>query len=266
MLLLLLTACGIDLSMVTPVVRFDRMDVRSVDFEHIDTDFVFAVDNPNPVGAPVDRFDYSFSLMGVEILYGDDPNGLELVAGGSSEVALPVGLDFANLWDAITATRGEDYVAFGLKGGIGVDTDVGPVDVSFDEGGSFPAVRIPKLTLGTIKLDNFDGTNLDFGLNVDVDNDHGSTLDFADVAFDLELAGINVGQGALEETVSVDGASSKTVKLPISINVFDAAEAAADILAGNPVNVKLDLSSNVDTPFGLLPLHVDQTGNVRIEE
>jgi LEA14-like dessication related protein len=266
MLFLLLTGCGVDLSGLAPTIRFERMDVRSVDFEHIDTDFVFAVDNPNPVGSPVDRFAYSLSLMGVEILSGDDPNGLELAAGGTSEVALPVGLDFANLWEAITATRGEDYVGFGLQGGIGLDTDLGPVDVAFDEEGSFPAVRIPKLTLGTLKLDAFDGTNLDLGLNIDVDNDHGSALDFADIAFDLDLAGVNVGQGAMEETVSVEGASSKTVKLPISINVFDAAEAAADILAGNPIDVKLDLRSDVNTPFGVLPLHVDQSGNVRIEE
>lgn len=264
-MILLLLGCGVDLTQFVPTVRFNRMDVKAIDFEHIDTDFVFDVDNPNPVGAPVDRFDYAFSLMGVDIVSGDDPNGLELVAGGSSEVALPIGLVFDDVYDAITATRGEDYVDFGFKGGIGVDTDAGPIDVNFDEQGSFPALRMPKINLGQFKINGTSGTSIDMGLDIDLDNDQGSNMDFADVAFDMEVAGVNIGNGALAETVTVEGATSKRITLPITVDILDAGAAAADILAGNPVNLKLDLSSNVDTPFGVLPLHVDQSGRVNIE-
>lgn len=264
-LLSLLLGCGVDLSGAIPTVKFERFDVNTVDFEHIDTDFVFRVDNPNPIGAPVDRFAYSLSMMGVEILSGDDPNGLELVAGGSSEVALPVGLDFANLWEAITATRGEDFVDFGLRGGIGVDSDIGPIDVTFDEQGSFPALRVPKVELGKLRIKAFDGTNLDLGLDIGLDNDHESTLGFRDIAFGMKIAGVDIGTGALADEVDVDGATTEDVELPISINVFDVAEAAGQILAGQPVRLELDLGANVDTPFGLLPLSVDETGNVEIE-
>ena len=116
---LLLTGCGGDLSGFIPTIQFSRFDVTDLDFDHIDTDFVFTVDNPNPVGAPLDRFQYDLSLMDVSIISGDDPNGLELVADGESEVALPVSLVFENVYDAITATRGEDNVGFGLAGAFG---------------------------------------------------------------------------------------------------------------------------------------------------
>ena len=116
MLFLLLSGCGLDLSAFVPTVRFDRMDVSDIDFEHIDTAFVFAVDNPNPVGAPVDRFSYALALAGVELLSGDDPNGLELKAADTSEVALPVSLVFASIYDAVNGARGDDsYLAPSIR-------------------------------------------------------------------------------------------------------------------------------------------------------
>lgn len=263
---LLLIGCGVDLSSFVPTVKFSRLDLTDIDFDHIDTNFVFQVDNPNPVGAPVDRFDYNLQLMGVDILSGDDPNGLTLAAEGTSEMALPVSFDFVNLYDAITATRGEDYVDFGLQGGFGFDSDVGPVDINFDEAGSYPALRIPKITLGKLKIKSFSGTQLGLGLDIALDNDHGSAIDFADIGFNLQVAGVNIGDGAVGDTVTVEGATSQNLSLPITVDVVQAAGAAAAILAGQPVDVKLDLNSNVNTPFGVLPLHVDQTGNVTIED
>lgn len=265
MLFLLLTGCGVDLSAFLPTVRFDRMDVSDIDFEHIDTDFVFAVDNPNPVGAPVDRFSYSLALAGVELLAGDNPEGLELRAADTSEIALPVSLVFESIYDAVTAARGDDFVDFGFKGGIGFDSDAGPIDINFDEAGNFPALRIPKIKLGKLHINQFTGSNLDLGLDIDVDNDHESTLDFQDIGFAMKVAGVNIGSGALSEPLSVEGATSRTVQLPISINVLDAATAAAAILGGGAVNVEVGVDSNVDTPFGVLPLHMDQTGNVTVQ-
>jgi LEA14-like dessication related protein len=261
----LLIGCD-ELSQFIPTVTFDRMEVRDIDFDRIDSDFVFRVDNPNPIGAPVDRFNYAFALEDVEIVSGNDPNGLELVADGSSELALPVGLVFENIYDAITATRGEDFVGFGLAGGFGFDTDLGPVDVSFDEDGEFPALRVPRFNLGKLHVQSVDTSKVEFGLDVGIDNDHGSTLDFSEIGFAMAFGGVEVGRGALDDTVAVDGASSRTVRLPISVDYVDAAEALYALASGDRMNLELDASMDVDTPFGVLPLHIDETGNIEVVE
>lgn len=263
---LFLIGCGVDLTSYVPTVKFSRLDLTDLDFDHIDTNFVFSIDNPNPVGAPVDRFAYNLQLMDVDILSGDDPNGVTLAAEDTSELMLPVSFNFANLYEAVTATRGEDFMDFGLQGGFGFDSDLGPVDINFDEAGSYPALRIPKITLGKLKVQSFTGTTLGVGLDIDLDNDHASTIDFADIGFNLHIAGVNIGDGALSGTESVDGASSRTITLPITVDVIQAAGAAAAIIAGQPVDVELDFSSNVNTPFGVLPLHVDESGNVTIQD
>lgn len=264
--LLLLTGCNGDLSGFVPTVKFTRFDVQDIDFEHIDTNFVFSVDNPNPIGAPLDRFQYDLSLMDVSIISGDDPNGLELVADGESEVALPVSLNFEGIYDAITATRGEDNVNFGLAGNFGFDTDLGPIDIQYDEGGDFPALRTPKFNLGKLKVSAINADSVDFGLDVDVDNDLGSTMLFSDMGLKIKFAGVQVGDGQIADVGSVDGATTQTLNLPFSVNYADAIDAITALASGEKLSVNLDADVTVDTPFGALPLHVDETGKVTVSE
>jgi LEA14-like dessication related protein len=265
-LITLLTGCDGDFSQFLPTVKFNRFEVDALDFEHIDTHFVFDVDNPNPIGAPVDRFDYAFALEQVTLLSGSDPDGLELVADGTSELALPVSLDFVGVYEAITATRGLDYVGFGLDGSFGFDTDLGPINVIYDEDGSFPAPRIPRIRLGKLRVTDIGGSAVGFGLDMDVDNDHGSTINFRDLDFDLGFAGVHVGGGQLDELGDVEGATTETLTLPFSIDYADAIEAIGAAVSGEKIEVELDATMNVNTPFGDIPLHVAESGDIDVEQ
>lgn len=263
---LLLTGCGGDLSGFIPTVKFTRFDVTAMDFEHIDTDFVFTVENPNPVGAPLDRFEYDLALMGISILSGDNPDGLELVAEGESEVALPVSLNFENIYEAITATRGEDNVNFGLAGNFGFDTDFGPIDITYDEEGDFPALRTPKFNLGKLKVNAIGSNSVDFGLDVDVDNDIGSTMAFSDMGLKINFAGVQVGDGQIADLGSVEGATTQTLSLPFSVDYADALDAITALATGEKLKVGLEADVTVATPFGPLPLHVDESGQITVSE
>jgi LEA14-like dessication related protein len=272
MILALLLGCTSgDLSPYLPKVKFQRLDLRGLDFERIDVDFVFDVENPNPVEIPLARFNYALGFEGIDILTGDDPNGLQLRAEGTSELALPVGLEFANLFELVEATRGQDYIGFGLRGGFGFDTDLGPVDIEYDEAGSFPALRTPKFDLGQLQIESADASQVRFGLNVDIDNDHGSALDFANLDFGMKFAGVNVSAGVVEHVGEVDGATTRTVSIPFEVDYLDAIEAVTAAVNGDPIRVNLDADVDVDTPFedlgiDVVPLSIDEQGNVNVRE
>jgi LEA14-like dessication related protein len=264
--LLSLMACDADLRSFLPTVRFDRLDVKAVSFEDIDVDFVFAVDNPNPVGFPVDRFGYALELAGVELLAGDTVDGLQLAAEGSSDVALPVHFAFASLYEAVQASRGEDTLPFALRGNFGWDTDLGPVDVAMDEDGEFPALRKPAVRLSDLRMGGVTGSEVGATLDLDVDNDHGSPLGLANLDFDVRLGGTRVGGGALADAGVIDGASHRTVSLPMALDLVGAASAIAAAATGGSVDLGLGASLDVDTPFGVVPLTLDEQGNVRVGE
>jgi len=264
--LLLLPACE-ELQQISPKVQFDTLAVEDIDFEHIDAEFVFQVDNPNPVEVGLARFSYDLELEQVSLLAGDEPEGLRLPALDSAEVRLPATLVWRDVYDTIDATRGEDQVDFGLDGEFGFDTRWGPLDLPYQTDGRFPALRTPTFRLGTLRVADLDvlGGKATVELDMAIDNDHGSTLNFADLDYALNLGGRKVADGLIADLGPVDGASERVVQLPLTIDLLQAGTSVVGILTnGGKLDAGLDATVNVDTPFGVLPLSVDETGRIDV--
>jgi len=268
---LALLALGIGCAQIQPflpTVQFSRLDVEVLDWEHIETDFVFAVDNPNPVSIPLESFDYALTLADVELLSGADPDGLTLLASDMSELALPVDLAFDDVYKLIETTRGLDAVPFGLAGSFGFDSPLGVVAVPYDVGGDFPALRTPLVELGRLRLDELGLTSATLALDLEVDNDHGSSIWLEDFAYAVSLEGIEVGDGAVADFASVDGATVYTVEVPFEVDFLDAGQAVYDALTGGDrINVRLDASTDVTTPFEsiVLPLEISESRRLSLE-
>lgn len=266
--LLLLTGCFEEIEPFLPTVQFGRLDVGSLDWDHIETDFVFYVDNPNPIGIPLESFDYALSLADIELLSGADPDGLELLATDMSEVALPVSLEFLNVYEVIQTTRGLDAVPFGLNGSFGFDSPLGVVDLPYDAGGDFPALRTPGLELGRLRLQDISFTSATLQLDVEVDNDHGSTVWLENFDYALSLEGIEVGTGLIQDFAGVDGATTYTVGLPLEIDFLDAGAALYEAFTGgDKINVKIEAATDVITPFEgyTLPLEISESGRLSLQ-
>ncbi len=257
MIVLHLLGCA-ELEPYLPVVHFDRLELQHVSFEDVATDFVFQIENPNPVGVDIASFSYALDLEAIEFLSGDNEEGLALPARGSTDLRLPVSLIFANVYDTIQATRGEDIVDFGLAGKFGFDTPLGPVQIPYDEAGGFPALRTPKFQLGKLSVDAVDLFGADLSLDLNVDNDHESTLFFQQLAAVVTLNGESLVDGLLAD-FDVGGASTGTVSVPIHVDFLSAGLTLVNVIVdGGKVDVGFVASMDVDTPFGVVPLVVDE--------
>ena len=251
-----------------PTVDFDTMEVKDIDFERVDADFVFAVNNPNPIDIGLSRFDYNLGFEGVQLLEGDDEDGFLLQAVGDSELRLPVGLVWKSVWDTFQATRGLDYVGFGLNGNFGFDTPIGEISLPYREAGNFPALRTPKFSFSSIRIGEVDWSDFTARVNVDIDviNEHASTLFFNNFDYKLKLGGVRVATGLLPDIGEVAGAERGTLSIPIDVDLINTGSTVWGALTGGGnLAVGLDANTEVDTPFGLLPLHVDETGNVDVQ-
>jgi LEA14-like dessication related protein len=266
-LIALLSGCE-QLAALVPEVRFETLDVRDISFDDIEADFVFQVENPNPVEVGLDRFSYDLQLEAISLLSGDQPEGLNLPAAAGAEVRLPARLVWTEVWDTVQAIRGEDQVDFGLDGSFGFDTDWGPLDLPYQTEGRFPALRTPKFRLGNLRVTGVDllRGRATANLALAVDNDHGSTLTFRDMDYKVSLRGREVATGLIPELGAVDGASEKTVDVPVTVDLLKAGGAVVDILtAGGKLEAGIDATTQVDTPFGILPLSIDETGDVTVQ-
>jgi LEA14-like dessication related protein len=265
-LLPLSIACD-ELDAFTPDVAFERMEVRSIDFEQISADFVFAVDNPNPIGIGLARFDYDLALEGHSLVSGTDPDGLRLEPSASSELSLPVTLVYTDIYDTVQATRGEDDVDFALTGAMGFNTPFGPFELPYDARGSFPAVRAPGIELGGLRLNRLDLARLSATAELDlvVDNDHGSAIELVALDYAVDFTGTEVVAGAMELGATVPGADKRTVTLPLTLDLLNVGVSVITALStGGRVEVGFTASASIDTPFGILPLTIDELGDLQV--
>ena len=262
-----------------PSVNFDRLSVNYVDFERIETDFVFVVDNPNPVGFSVEHFSYALNMAQVEWATGDNPEGLTINPENENEVALPVDIVFEDLYDLVQAIRGEDHILFGLAGDFGIrlasdtlifeqssaqssqagvsnvseDEDGYVLDFPYDSNGDFPALRKPNFSFKKINVSNLSWNKVDLNLQFDVDNDHKSNLIFTNFDYQLKLGNSPVIAGFVDGlNENITGASSDTDKvlnIPIEISTIDTISSLWDVLTGaQGLNIDFVAATDVDTP------------------
>ncbi len=250
-----------------PKLRFDTLDVDSIDFQEANVDFVFQVDNPNPVEVELSSFSYALGLEDVPLLDGNNEDGFGLEAAGESELRLPVNLGWQTTYETIQATRGKDNVGFGLGGHFGFDTPLGEARLPYNENGDFPALRTPKFRFKNLRATgvNILGGTAQLELDLGVDNEHGSTLFFDRFDYGIQLDGQPIASG-LVNTFDVQSDTEGDLCLPIEVNFVNAADTIISaITTGGRVDVGLDASMDVETPFKdltgepiIVPLTIDQ--------
>ncbi len=257
------TQLGDLLAPYTPKLRFERLAVDKIDFSNIAVDFVFAVQNPNPISVKLDQFGYSLGLEGVEFLKGRNTDGLALKSKGDTEISIPVGLAFADIFKLVQNVDGKDDIAFSLAGDFGFNTPVGMANIPFKEEGRFPVVRPPSIGLKGAKLAKFEPLKGKATLAVDLGfkNDKGGApLKFKGFDYGLKLAGTKVSSGVLDNVPDAPGGQEQVVSLPIELDLFQLGKTMVTALSGKtPVDVGLDAKVMVGTPFGDIPLDVAQT-------
>lgn len=253
-----------------PTLSFDSLQPEAITFERAQVDFVFQVDNPNPVQVGLSSFSYDLGLMGMPLLNGDNEDGFTLEASNASELRLPVDLGWRDLWDTLQVTRGNDFVDFGLKGHFGFDTPLGEARLPYDEGGDFPALRTPKFSLKNLRVARLNTSNplnptAELELDLGVDHEQGATMIFDAFDYGVQINGRPLASGLIN-SFAVQSQEEGNLVLPIDINLVNAGTAIMNaVISGGAVDVGLNANMDVDTPFGIVPLSIDQAGNLGLD-
>lgn len=251
-----------DLKRVLPTVRFDTMKIEDLDFRRMEARFVLEVDNPYPVALDLTETSWKLGLAGHPFLDGTNREGTRIEANGTSKVRIPFTMAFADAFAVVGDARGEDELPYVLDATLGFATPLGPVSVPLSDRGELPALHLPKLSLQGLRIDKLD---LDEGvarltLDLDIDTDQGSALSFQTFGYGLSIAGAEVASGNARLG---NVAGHADVELPVVLSLAGAGDAVLGVLADQRrTKVKLVADATVGTPFGDVPLHVDETADL----
>ncbi|MCB9665697.1 MAG: LEA type 2 family protein [Alphaproteobacteria bacterium] len=251
-----------------PKVRFERMEVTGIDFEHVAVDFVLGIDNPNPIGLELASLGWALALDGEPFLDGKGTDRLAIAARGSSSIAIPLSVTYAALPGAIQALTGADGAPYALSTKLGFSTPLGEVSVPLRHEGTLPVLRAPQLSFQAVRLDGVDLLRQSATLAIDLGltHDQASMLKFTGFDYAFSLSGKALVEGKVAKLAEVPAGKVQTVTLPITVNLLQVGTSIAQaITTGGQVQVGLDATVTVGTPFGDVPLAIDETGKLRVE-
>lgn len=250
-----------------PKVVFKRVKVNSLDFKQIGTDFVFSVENPNPIKVKLSSFKYDLNLGEHDLIAGNQADGLELKAQGDSKMVFPVSVVFADLFQLVGDLKGKDSVPFTFKGSIGFNTPLGEVKIPYQDTGDFPVIHLPKVSFKAVRVGKIDLLTQSATLNVDLGlmHDGAAAIGFDGFDYDLSFGGNKVAEGVLEHLASVPGGQQQTVSLPVQLNLLKIGATVVEAITHKTkLDVKLNAGVQIGTPFGVVPLTIDEHGNVDV--
>jgi len=250
------------LSQYTPKLHFQKLELKHIDFSTIDVDFLFTLENPNPLSVKLDTFGYALGLEGVEVVRGNNNDGLQLKSYGESQLAIPVSLTFARIFELVKAVKGKDDLGFLVNGELGFNTPLGVARVPFKEEGRFPVVHTPDISLEGMRVGKVDLLKHKASLAIDIglaNPDGGAAVSLAGFDYGVDLGGTRVAAGVRDDLPAVSGGAKQTVELPIDVDLLKLGSSLVQsITKKKAIDVKLAGVVQVGTPFGKIPLTFDE--------
>jgi LEA14-like dessication related protein len=246
-----------------PTVRVSNTNVTGLSFKEIDLLFDIEINNPNAVGISLTAFDYDLLLNNVSFLKGDQQQKMEIKAKDVATVQIPLTLDYKNLYDTYQNLKNADEVTYQLNTGLSFNLPIlGAVRIPVSTSGEVPMLKLPPISLKSIKLKRLTLTGADFDLQVGIKNQNSWGFDINTLDYGLTINNTQwiKGQSTKKQNISAKGES--VLHLPFSLSFLDLGSSVYQLVAGGKgLNYKfngqanlspsLEIIGDVNLPFNL---------------
>jgi LEA14-like dessication related protein len=251
-----------------PTVRFRSLEPASITFDGVTADVHFDVANPNSFAIRIESYTYNAKIGSHMVASGVGDRAFEIAAHGTTGVAAPVAVRFAELASMADSLPDAEAWPYSVEGTLKVGA--GPlsgIEVDFSHTGEIPRPLPPSISveeLSTRSL-SLDGAEFDVALRVGADGVNSYTLRSFIGA--IEIAGrrvlsINVPAGASPATAS-PGTGAQVVRLTVRVGFADLAHGLGEAAASGHFRYRLVGDATVvHERFGAMPLKLDEAGTV----
>lgn len=254
---LFLSSCALlqDVTQIqAPRVSFEDVRYTGISFDAID----FAVDvnihNYNPVSINFSGFDYQFDINGNSFLTGQQDYAFSIASMDRTTVQIPVSVNFQDLYNTVSSLLTEDQASYRMAGGVSFDVPVlGQLRIPFSKSGKFPAVKLPDISVNSLRVTRLDVSGADIALNLSIANPNAFELLLNRIDYALQINGRNWIQGVGQQQTRIAKNSSAPISLGMSLDFIQVGLTLYQILSGqNQVNYQLQGSLDVGSSLPLL--------------
>jgi LEA14-like dessication related protein len=252
-----------------PTAEVKGVKLTQLDFNGVDLAFDVKVDNPNPVGISLSGLDYDLKLLGSQFLSGEQPMGMRLAAKDSSQVAVPVRLEFKQLLAAYQQLKSADKAGYDLDLGLGFDVPVlGNLRVPVSYSGELPIPKMPELKVRSLDVQKLSMSGAKLMMQLEVDNPNTFSLFLNQLNYNLKLNGFDVGGGQVTQPVDLKQNGQGVINLPVSLDFAQAGMGLYKALLGKGINYDLSglmKASGSNPIFSGFTMPLDKKGTVGLK-
>ena len=252
-----------------PTVTVDKVKMTNLTFQKVDLKFDLNINNPNSIAISLAGFDYDFLLNNSSFIKGDNNEPVEIKEYGNSIVSIPISLTFKNIYSTYQNITQKDSLNYALKTGLSFDLPVlGKTRIPIETEGMVPAIKLPGVSLASIKLGKIGFTSVDLVAAIKIDNPNAFDLGFEKFGYQLDIAGKNWLSGVSRQSVKVNNKQETVLELPISLNVLEMGQSVINMISGGTkLDYKFSGNADLTTSIPLLETYkfnYDKNGKVDI--
>ena len=225
-------------------------DVRVTDFafDEIELTYDVQVDNPNPVAVQMLSYDYDFNINSNDFIEGSQDKQLRIESSGTSTFQIPMRLNFQELYNLFNGLRGKNEADYNLMANLNFDLPVlGETTLPLEKNGSLPMIKLPKINVSSLQVNDVNFSKADLVLNLQVDNPNGFGLLVNALSYDLNVNGRNWVDGTNSDRITIDKNNSNRIAIPISLNITEIGSSVVQLLNNSG---GLDYKLNGSFDFG----------------
>lgn len=254
-----------------PSVDVQNVRFTGMSFDALNLAFDLKITNPNPISANLAGFDYDFQIADASFLKGNQDKQMTLQANGESMLEIPLTLNFKDLYNTFQALKNQDSSAYKLVCGLSVNLPVlGPTRIPVSKSGNLPNLKLPDVSIGSLKLNKISLSGADLDLKLNVKNANTFSFLLNKLNYDFAVNGKTWVKGLSQNQIQVKEKGESTVSIPISLNFLEMGTAVYQMISGNQ-KLNYQLKGNVDLNsslplIGQVSLPLDRVGEINISK
>jgi LEA14-like dessication related protein len=238
-----------------PQVDFVGAKIAGLSFSGVDLLFDLKIKNPNKIGVKLAGLDYDLLLDGSSFLTGNQTRSIEIPSFGEEVIQLPVNLSFFDIYKTFQNLRDQGLSNYQIKCGFSFDLPVlGAVRIPVSKSGEFPLIKIPKISLESLKIEKINLTNAGMKLRLKLSNPNAFAMMFKGGNYQLRLNEQNIFSGMMaDKDIQIKENGDGIIEMPFSIDFLNIGKSAYQMLSGNKsLNYGLNGNFNLGTSLPLM--------------
>ncbi len=243
-----------------PQVGVDRVEIKKIDFTGADLIVYVKINNPNSVGATLNRIEYAFDVENERLLKGIKEDKTKIASNDVSIIPMPVSVSYAGLKSGITVILTKKALPYVLDGKVVLDTPIGDLSFNIADKGEIPIPDRPRFDVEKIALGEFSVASATLMVHIKVSNNHDVELDIEKFRYEFSLQDNLISASDVTVQKSVTQDKSMSVVLPITVKILGLKKSVVDMIRSGQLKYAMKFDLSLKTKFGPLTIPYEREG------